>query len=67
MLRTIVPAPVVTPRNLSLSEAAKYLCCTPWFLRTCIWERKIPFLLFGRKYAFDRADLDKFIEKEKQR
>jgi hypothetical protein len=36
-----------------------------WFLRTLVWERRIPFLKLGHSYVFDRADLDCFLDSSK--
>lgn len=53
-------------RLLSIKQAAEYLGATIWFMRTLVWERRIPFLRLGKRIVFDRADLDTFITAEKQ-
>jgi excisionase family DNA binding protein len=58
-------APVIQPRAYSIAEAAKYIGATVWFLRTLVWNRRIPFLKHGHRYAFDRVDLDRFLESNK--
>jgi excisionase family DNA binding protein len=60
------PAPATTPRLLAIPAAAAYLSSTVWFLRTCVWERRIPFLKLGNRLLFDRVDLDTFIVAQKQ-
>jgi excisionase family DNA binding protein len=56
---------VVEPRLLNIKAAALYLSTTIWYMRTLIWERKIPFLKLGNAYGFDRQDLDAFITSQK--
>lgn len=53
------------PRTLSIKQAAAYLSCTVWFLRTLIWNRRIPFIRMGHSYVFDVDDLNRFIENNK--
>jgi len=57
--------PAVAPRALNIKEAAAYLCCTVWFLRTLVWGRKIPYLQLGHSYVFDVADLNRFLDNNK--
>jgi excisionase family DNA binding protein len=56
---------VVEPRCLNIGEAAAYLAATVWYMRSMIWERRIPFAKRGNKYVFDKRDLDSFIEAQK--
>jgi excisionase family DNA binding protein len=53
------------PRCLNISEAAAYLAATTWYMRSLIWERKIPFAKRGNRYVFDRNDLDNFVDAQK--
>jgi excisionase family DNA binding protein len=55
----------VQPRLLDIKAAAAYLAATVWFMRDLVWSRRIPFLKVGNKYAFDRVDLDKFVDAQK--
>jgi excisionase family DNA binding protein len=57
--------PRIQPRAYSIEEAAQYIGATVWFLRTLVWNRRIPYLKHGHRYAFDRADLDRFLEANK--
>ena len=57
--------PIERPRLLTVKDAAAYLSCTIWCVRSLIWSRKIPYLKLGKRFLIDRADLDKFIEREK--
>jgi hypothetical protein len=58
-------------RMLPVPAAAQYLGTTQWFIRTQCWEYRrktgegLPFLILGKRIVIDRADLDKFIEKQK--
>ena len=61
----VITAPAIQPRAYSIEDAAKYIGATVWFLRTCVWNRRIPFLKHGHRYAFDRVDLDRFLEANK--
>jgi len=61
-----VAAPAVTPRMLTVQDAAKYLGCTIWFVRSLVWDQKVRSLTFGKRIVFDRADLDLFVEQQKQ-
>jgi len=61
------PPDGITPRPLNITDAAKYMSCSVWFVRKIIWRRRIPFVKFGKGYQLDRSDLDKYIDSEKQR
>lgn len=50
---------------LTVKAAAVYLGATVWFVRSLAWGGKVPYLKFGKRLVFDKADLDKFIEKSK--
>lgn len=54
-----------SPRLLNVKDAAKYIAGHEWYVRTLIRNRQIPYLVVGRGYAVDRADLDQFIDKQK--
>lgn len=50
------------PRLLTVKAAAAYLSTTVWFVRTLVYEKKVPHLRLGNRIVFDRVDLDKFVE-----
>jgi len=54
------------PRLLDIPAAAAYLSCTVWFVRTLIWEGRIPFLKLGKRLLLDRSDLDAFVGAQKE-
>ena len=59
------PNPSSTPRLLRVHQAAEYLSVTPWFIRSLIWSRSIPFLQFGKRHLIDVRDLDAYIDAQK--
>ena len=66
------PSPVASPetaaggpRLLNLKKSAEYLSAHLWALRKLVRTRQIPHVRLGRGYLIDRADLDRYIEKNK--
>ena len=59
-------APAVSPRMLTVQDAAAYLSATVWFVRSLVWDQKVRSLKFGKRIVFDRADLDAYIEEQKR-
>lgn len=58
----------IVPRLLNVKQAASYLGTTVWNIRTLTWEKKIKSVqLGGARLLFDRADLDGFVERQKER
>lgn len=55
----------IQPRLLGISASAQYLGATEWFIRTLVWERRVPFCRLGKRLVIDRADLDSFIATQK--
>jgi hypothetical protein len=57
----------VIPRLLNLQQAASYLGRGPWAMRELVYKRELtPIRNTPRgKCYFDRADLDRWIEKHK--
>ena len=56
----------VQPRLLTVSQAAQYLSATPWFVRSLHWDRKVRAIRLGKRFVYDRADLDAYVESLKQ-
>ena len=50
---------------LSIKSAALYLNTSVWFIRTLIWERKVPHVRAGHRFLLDIGDLDRFVDAEK--
>ncbi len=62
----------VPPRLLSLEDAARYLGVSPWTVRELEWSGVLPRVRIPlgngkelRKLLFDRADLDRLIDRWK--
>jgi excisionase family DNA binding protein len=60
--REAVPVPAITPRLLTVKDAAAYLSVGPWAIRKLHWDRKVRGILIGRRLLFDRADLDRYVD-----
>jgi excisionase family DNA binding protein len=56
----------ITPRLLRVAEAALYLGCATWALRTLAWEKKLKPVMIGRRLLFDKFDLDAFVDAQKK-
>jgi excisionase family DNA binding protein len=56
----------LTPRLLTIQEAATYLATTVPFIRTLIYRRELPYVKAGKRFVIDMVDLDKWVEKTKQ-
>src|SRR5262249_33587588 len=67
--RQRVPEAIVTPRLLTAKQAGLYLGFqTAWPVRELAWKGELPVVRIGkRRIAFDRQDLDEFIEARKHR
>jgi excisionase family DNA binding protein len=51
---------------LNIKDAAIYLGATVSFLRTQVWNNKLPYIRFGHRLVFDVNDLNKFVDKMKE-
>ncbi len=59
----------MSPRLLTLKRAAEYIGLTVWGMREVVWSGLIPVIRFGpngRKMFIDSADIEKFIQKNKE-
>jgi len=54
-------------RLLTVHEAARLLSVSPSTLYGWVYQRRIPFVKVGRALRFDLADLDSFIEANRNR
>jgi excisionase family DNA binding protein len=52
----------ITPRLVTIKQAAAYCSCSVWAIRDVIWSRELPACKIGRRYLIDRGDLDRFID-----
>ena len=63
----VVPAETpVTPRLLTLRQAADYLNCAFWAIRTMVTTGELKKIPIGRRFCIDRSDLDTWIEQKKR-
>jgi excisionase family DNA binding protein len=53
------------PRLLTVKQAAAYLACSIFAIRSFGWSGTIPSLKIGRKVLFDRHDLDRYVDLSK--
>jgi len=60
--KTVVPAPIFAPRNLSVPDAARYLGIGPWALRHLHWTGTVRGFFIGRRLLFDKAVLDRYVD-----
>ncbi len=59
------PRSAVTPRLLSLEEAARYLGISKWTLRDLVFRGDLPCVRIKRRMLLDRQDLDRYLERAK--
>jgi excisionase family DNA binding protein len=59
--KTSTPLPI-TPRLVTIKQAAVYCSCSVWAIRDVIWSRELRACKIGRRYVIDRGDLDRFID-----
>jgi excisionase family DNA binding protein len=52
----------ITPRMVTIKQAAAYCSCSVWAIRDVIWSRELHACKIGRRYLIDRKDLDRFID-----
>jgi excisionase family DNA binding protein len=55
------PQPI-TPRLLTIKQAAAYCSCTVWAMRELLRSDTVPHIVIGRRHLIDRGDLDRFID-----
>lgn len=58
--------PAVSPRLLTVPQAASYLSASVWAVRSLAWSREVPSVRIGRRVLFDLRDLDRYIERAKE-
>lgn len=57
--------PGVIPRLLRIQDVARYLNATTWFVEELIRNRKIRFLILGKRRVVDVNDLNDWIDAQK--
>lgn len=53
------------PRLLTVKQAAVYLACSVFAVRSLGWGGQVPSLKIGRRVLFDRRDLDRYVDLSK--
>ncbi len=61
-MSTAVPA----KRWLTIPEAATYISCVPYTIRSAIWAGELPYVKAGNRIIVDKADLDRWCESRKR-
>lgn len=54
-------------RWLSVQAAAQYLSVTVFTVRDAAWRGELAYIKAGKRWVFDRLDLDKFMESRKRK
>jgi excisionase family DNA binding protein len=62
MSTATAPQPI-TPRLLTLPQAAAYMNCALWQVRQLVWRKDIPHIKMGKRFVVDRGDLDAWIDR----
>lgn len=57
--------PTITPILLTLPDAARFLSCTVWAMRSLLWAKKVPYVKIGQRFLVDPADLRAYVERLK--
>lgn len=52
----------VTPRLLTIKQAAAYCACAVWAIRQAIWAKELAACTIGRRFLIPREELDSFID-----
>jgi excisionase family DNA binding protein len=53
----------VTPRLLTIKQAAQYCSATVWSIRSLVWSKELPACVIGRRLLIAREDLDAVIDR----
>jgi excisionase family DNA binding protein len=52
----------ITPRLLTIKQAAVYASATVSAIRQLLWSHTLPHVTIGKRFLIDRGDLDRFID-----
>jgi excisionase family DNA binding protein len=52
----------ITPRLVTIKQAAAYCSCSVWAIRQVIWSKELRACKIGNRFLIDRGDLDRFID-----
>jgi len=54
----------VTPRLLTIKQAAVYLSCAVWAVRQAIWARELRACKIGNRFVIPLEELDSYIDRK---
>jgi excisionase family DNA binding protein len=52
----------VSPRMLTIPQAAAYVGASVKFIRSLIWKRELRYIKAGKRFVIDRAELDRWLD-----
>lgn len=52
----------ITPRLLTIQEAARYLSATVWATRALLWSKQLKYIKIGKRHLIAKEDLDRFVD-----
>lgn len=52
----------MTPRLVTIKQAAAYCSCSVWAIRQVIWSNELRACKIGNRFLIDRGDLDRFVD-----
>lgn len=55
----------LTPILLTLPDAAQFLSCTVWAMRSLLWAKKVPYVKIGNRFLVDPEDLRAYVKRLK--
>lgn len=58
-----VASQTITPRLLTIKEAAVYLSSAVWAVRQAIWSKELKACKVGNRFVIPREELDAFIDR----
>jgi excisionase family DNA binding protein len=57
----VSPSTDITPRLLTVKQAAHYVGCTVWHVRELYWSKAVLGFVAGRRLLLDRTSLDQWM------
>jgi excisionase family DNA binding protein len=54
----------VSPRLLTIKQAAVYCACAVWAIRKAIWAKELRACMIGNRFVIPREELDAFIDRK---
>ena len=61
------PITPIIPRGFKITEAAKYMGVSPWFVELKIRSGELPALKLSRHYTILKEDMDAFLDAERNK